>query len=324
MLLHGTLSLSSAPPARWVTQDQLEEGQFLCFWSETLPYTFGARLHAMPEGPVRLGQTKRAILSVSVEAGEQAGLRECLPIGTASQEAIGQFALEAKEIEPERDLPFGALPLSDYERESLTEVEQQLFCCIEQWVQQANQLCSALREAFQLDFTRLGRMERNARMGRKGTIKGICYAFHGIGCYFEGKDVKLDVDFDSQGNWRGFDVWRVQSFIDWNYPELGLSPARIEQGIEELLRKKWLYQVAQLYGPFYYVTPVAITDLQIKRVPFWVKRKKRATPLGASVLVWVILDSIRSSLLSANLCARAARKTSPGPRHLNYNSRRHQ
>ncbi|RYU81806.1 DUF6896 domain-containing protein [Hymenobacter persicinus] len=251
------LSLTTAPPARWVTQDQLEESNFLCFWSDTLPYTFGARIQRLPEGPIGLGAIKPAVLSVSAEAGRLIGLGERIPIGTANQEAIGQFVIAAKEEQLSCDRPFGIQPIPVRERGTLTEDEQQLFTCIEHWVQQAHQLCSTLRDAFQLDFTRMGRVERNARMGMQGTVNGLCYAFHGIGCYFETNDLQVDVDFDSQGDWRGFDLWRVQTFIDCNYPQLALTSSSIEQGILELLRKKWLYQEGHSYSKFYYVPPVA-------------------------------------------------------------------
>ena len=257
MLLHGTLSLTAAPPARWGTKNQLAENDFLCFWSHTLPFIFGAQLQVLSDGPLLVGQTKNTVLSVSVEAGALLQQRACLSIGTALQEQIGYFAVRALEEEPGRNLSRPAQPLAVLERGLLTPTEQQLFRCIEHWVQQADRLCNTLRKAYLLDFTRMGRLERNARLGSKGNVNGIRYAFHGIGCYFETPDLQLDVDFDSQGDWHGFDLWRIQTFIDWNYPHLRLSSERIEQGLVALRKKQWLYQSDRLYDQaFYYVTLV--------------------------------------------------------------------
>ena len=256
MLLHGPLSLT-ATPAKWVRQGQVEENDYLCFWSASLPYTFGARVQTLPDGPLRVGETKRAVLCVTAEAGTQLRVGEHLSIGSARQEQSGHLVVRALATQAGEVIPQRALPLSRAQRGSLTPTEQALFWCIEEWVRQADQLCSALREAFRLDFTRIGRLERNMSMGRQGQHNGIAYSFHGIGCYFETNDLRLDVDFDSQGDWRGFDLWRLQSFIDWNYPQLGFSPQSIKQGVDALLAKQWLYQVDRSYDhSFYYVTPV--------------------------------------------------------------------
>lgn len=257
MLLHGTLSLIAAAPAKGVGQNQLAENDFLCFWSATLPFIFGAQLQALAEAPLLVGQTKSAVLAVSAEAGALLQPSERLLVGSVLQEQIGYFMVQALEQEPARDLPRQVQPVAVVARGPLTPTELQVFRCIEHWVQQADRLCKALRTAYSLDFTRLGRLERNARMGRKGKVNGIRYAFHGIGCYFETPDLQLDVDFDSQGDWDGFDLWRIQTFIDWNYPHLRLSSEVIEQGIVALRNKQWLYQIDRLYDhAFYYVTPV--------------------------------------------------------------------
>jgi hypothetical protein len=256
MLLHGTLSLTAAP-ARRVAQNQLAENDFLCFWTETLPYIFGAQLQGLAESPLLVGLITSAVLAVSVEAGALLQPSECLAVGSALQEQIGYFRVHALAQEPARDLPRQGQPVAVMARGPLTPTEQQLVCCIEHWVQQADSLCKALRHAYLLDFTRVGRLERHARMGGKGTVNGIRYAFHGIGCYFETPDLQLDVDFDSQGDWHGFDLWRMQTFIDSNYPHLRLSSEMIEQGIVALREKQWLYQSDRLYDhAFYYVTPV--------------------------------------------------------------------
>ncbi|MBO3270860.1 DUF6896 domain-containing protein [Hymenobacter defluvii] len=257
MLLHGILSFSLVPPARWKGQNQLEENVFLCFWSEALPYAFGAQVKAISTGSMQVGQTKKAVLSVSAGANVPVQVGESIVIGTAFREQVGQFSIEAIE-EHTQDLPMLPHPLPISERDSLTQAEQQLFICIEKWIQQADRLCNTLRDAYQLDFSRIGQMERNTCMGRKGKIEGLIYFFHGIGCYFETKDLKIDIDFDSRGDWQGFDEWRIESFISWNYPHLHFSSKDIEQGILALLNKKWLYQIDRMYDHnFYYVVPTA-------------------------------------------------------------------
>ncbi|MDF7815139.1 hypothetical protein [Hymenobacter sp. YC55] len=254
MLLHGPFSLTT-PPAKWVEQRQVEQNDYLCFWSASLPYTFGAQVLTLPDGPLRVGETKRAVLCVTAEAGTQLRVGEPLSVGSARQEPSGHLVLRVLARQAGKAVPQRVLPLSRVKRGSLTPTEQKLFQRIEEWVRLADQLCSALREAFRLDFTRIGRLERNMCMGRQGQRNGIAYAFHGIGCYFETNNLRLDVDFDSQGDWRGFDLWRLQSFIDWNYPQLGFSAQRIEQGVDALLAKQWLYQVDRPYDhSFYYVT----------------------------------------------------------------------
>lgn len=257
MLLHGTLSLAVAPPIRRVAQNQMAENDFLCFWSAALPYIFGAQVTSISGGPLQVGETKGAVLAVHAEAAVHLRAGASIAIGTALREPIGHFVVEVLNEEPAHDLP-GVRSLMAAERGALTRSEQQLFACIEQWVQQADRLCRALRQDYLLDFTRVGRVERNACMGQKGKVNGIAYYFHGIGCYFENDGLKLDVDFDSQGDWYGFDLWRMQSFIEWNYPQLLPSLEPIEQGLMALLRKKWLYQVDRRYDHgFYFVTPTA-------------------------------------------------------------------
>ena len=255
MLLHGPLSLTT-PPAKWVGQRQVEENDYLCFWSVSLPYTFGAQVLTLPDGPLRVGETKRAVLCVTAEAGTQLQVGDHISVGSARQEQSGHLVVRALATQLGGAVPRRVPPLSRAQRDSLTPAEQALFRCIEEWVRQADQLCSALREAFRLDFTRIGRLERNLCMGRQGQRNGIAYSFHGIGCYFETNNLRLDVDFDSRGDWQGYDLWRLQSFIDWNYPQLGFSPQSIEQGVGTLLAKQWIYQVDRSYDhSFYYVTP---------------------------------------------------------------------
>ncbi|MBX0293022.1 hypothetical protein K3G63_21440 [Hymenobacter sp. HSC-4F20] len=255
MLLHGTLSLAVAPPSRWLAQNQVAENDFLCFWSAALPYIFGAHVTSVSGGPLRVGETKGAVLAIPAEAAAPLRAGASIAIGTALREQIGHFVVEVLQEEPAQDLP-GVRPVMAAERGALTHSEQQLFACIEQWVQQADRLCCALRQAYGLDFTRIGWVERNACMGQRGRVNGIAYSFHGIGCYFENEGLKLDVDFDSKGDWHGFDLWRIQSFIEWNYPQLVSSLEPIEQGLTALLGKKWLYQVDRRYDhDFYFVTP---------------------------------------------------------------------
>lgn len=52
---------------------------------------------------------------------------------------------------------------------------------------------------------------------RKGTLEnGISYSLHGIGCLFEIQGVKVDVDFAPNNRYDGFDLWRLNLFVQQN------------------------------------------------------------------------------------------------------------
>ena len=42
----------------------------------------------------------------------------------------------------------------------------------------------------------------------------INYDFHGVGCYVEFPNYSIDFDFGKNGEFNGFDKWRIASYID--------------------------------------------------------------------------------------------------------------
>ncbi|WBO86695.1 DUF6896 domain-containing protein [Hymenobacter yonginensis] len=258
MLLQGALSYVSPPPVRLQPLPRLEEDFGCCCWRVGASVLATLTVNSLPDGPLVLGETKAAKLKIADEVRKRLQVGDLLLLGTAQQEAIGQFVIQSLEPDPilARALrPRPGLPVA---REPLTASEQQLFTYVEEWVKQADRLCRFLREEFQLDFTRVSRAERTARMGMSGKTKGISFGFHGIGCHFKTKVLELDVDFDSQGDCRGVDLWRIEMFIKWNYPKADLSYTHIKQGISALLQKRWLYQVDRPNDQhFFYVTPTS-------------------------------------------------------------------
>jgi hypothetical protein len=136
----------------------------------------------------------------------------------------------------------------------LTETEYQLLLQVRAYMHYTNLFCSTLHEVFNLDFTRVSRTERYAVMSNRGKVKGITYAFHGIGCHFQTKQIELDIDFDSSGNWAGVDLWRLQHFLEDNKLEPRLTPDELAQHVEALVQKKQFYQMNWEDGrQFYYL-----------------------------------------------------------------------
>jgi hypothetical protein len=81
---------------------------------------------------------------------------------------------------------------------------------------------------------------RSGMFPRKGVLLSPngTYAFHGIGCRFEVGSRVVDVDFGPDGNFDGFDAWRLHlyanSAFEWN--EFTLD--KIETGLAELTTAK--------------------------------------------------------------------------------------
>jgi hypothetical protein len=256
MLLRGVLSYLFPYPVRLRPLPWMEEDFVCCFWQAGTSVLATVRVHSLPDGPLSLGETKAAGLLVTADVGNSLQVGHVLLLGTAQQEAIGHFVVQTIEADPTEEPALQQPPVGPVVREPLTASEHQLFTYVEEWVGHADRLCNHLRDTFQLDFTRVPRIDRNQRMGMRGEVDGIRFSFHGIGCYFETEGLQLDVDFDTHGDWKGFDLQRLQTFIEWNHPQAGLLYTHIKQGLASLRKKKWLYQVDRpLDHDFYYITP---------------------------------------------------------------------
>lgn len=126
----------------------------------------------------------------------------------------------------------------------------------------ANLFCMTLQEVSGLKFTRCSRTERNAVLSQRGTIQGLTYAFHGRGCYFQTKELVLDVDFDALRNWNGIDLWRLQHFLTENKRALKLTADELAQHMAALLYKQRLHQVDRIADQhFYYLSITPHTKL---------------------------------------------------------------
>jgi hypothetical protein len=91
---------------------------------------------------------------------------------------------------------------------------------------------------------------------------GHHYAFHGKGCRVHlGPNLHIDWDFGNNGRADGFDLWRLQRFLD-ERPNLQqmLPPAELEELLDEAVRSgeivspwrssgDWLYYVADDLRP---------------------------------------------------------------------------
>jgi len=56
---------------------------------------------------------------------------------------------------------------------------------------------------------------KKKKIPRKGFCNqyNIKYAFHGIGCYIETSDIIIDIDFGTNCEVGGFDVWKLWNFV---------------------------------------------------------------------------------------------------------------
>lgn len=50
------------------------------------------------------------------------------------------------------------------------------------------------------------------KTGAISKLEGGTYRFHGAGCYFQFRDVQIDIDFGPHGSVDGFDAWRLVRF----------------------------------------------------------------------------------------------------------------
>lgn len=73
--------------------------------------------------------------------------------------------------------------------------------------------CDELKEKYDIPSVReILRWRRLNKIPKEGKVGDVYFSFHGVGCYFESKTDKIDIDFGSEGRVDGFDYLRLRLF----------------------------------------------------------------------------------------------------------------
>lgn len=83
---------------------------------------------------------------------------------------------------------------------------------IDEYINCASFMCNILKDTFNIDGSLLI-ARREKRIPKEGSVEGINFSFHGVGCYFEYEGGHIDVDFTDNGNCNGFDEFRLHDFV---------------------------------------------------------------------------------------------------------------
>jgi len=73
------------------------------------------------------------------------------------------------------------------------------------------------------------------------------YNFHGTGCVVTAGNMEADFDFGPDGRYDGFDLWRLELFLEMNaslqesFNEYVLTPTDLEKDFYALIEKKAIY-----------------------------------------------------------------------------------
>lgn len=102
----------------------------------------------------------------------------------------------------------------------------------------------AVSEALRLFGEMLGD-ESPLRSWRAGTLpkrgaldsdRKIYYSFHGVGCLVEFGEIEVDFDFGPSGEVGGFDIWRLQRFLESNQEGFpGISKEELASTFHEMV-----------------------------------------------------------------------------------------
>lgn len=79
----------------------------------------------------------------------------------------------------------------------------------------------------------------SGRLAKDGTIGGIEYSFHGVGCYGSVDGVEVDFDFGPSCRHDGFDAWRLWDFARQFpnvYPQFQNEKA-VDKALSDLARR---------------------------------------------------------------------------------------
>jgi hypothetical protein len=85
---------------------------------------------------------------------------------------------------------------------------------IKEYISCANYVCSLLKELNTTSESIL-RAIKIKQIPKQGYLdKDIYYNAHGVGCYFEMQNIKIDIDFGPNDRNDGFDVHRLMTFLE--------------------------------------------------------------------------------------------------------------
>jgi hypothetical protein len=106
-----------------------------------------------------------------------------------------------------------------------------------------------------LDSHRAGRIPREGWLGGKKAR----YTFHGVGCAVRIGGEDVDFDIGPEGRLDGFDLWRLQIFIEsrkGEYPALKTTPAQ-EEAFAKLVKNGVISKPGKFPSPhLFYLTKI--------------------------------------------------------------------
>ena len=104
----------------------------------------------------------------------------------------------------------------------------------------ANYVCSLLKESNKSGESIL-RAIRTGKIPKEGYLdEDIHYVAHGVGCFFEIQNTKIDVDFGPNDRNDGFDIPRLKIFLESQgslFKELNNEEETLSENFKFLIRK---------------------------------------------------------------------------------------
>lgn len=121
-------------------------------------------------------------------------------------------------------------------------IKYQVLELIKEYIACARYVSGLLKEAAGNPENIIGAY-RTTGMPKEGYLEGdIYYNFHGVGCYFELQNTKIDIDFGPGNRCDGFDLYRLEGFHlsrTEKYPEL--SEVVLKEAFIELTNEGKIY-----------------------------------------------------------------------------------
>lgn len=118
--------------------------------------------------------------------------------------------------------------------------------CIVEVISGCLKLSEALLRRFQVlaGETNLMQAWRCGRLAKSGRLLDVYYEFHGGGAYINGEEGEVEIDFCPDGQFGGFDSWRLWQFIRSSNKHVGFEDeAAVKLALEESLGKGFLVKV---------------------------------------------------------------------------------
>ncbi len=85
---------------------------------------------------------------------------------------------------------------------------------------------------------------RCGRLTKSGRFLDVYYEFHGGGIYISGKEGEVEIDFCPDGQFYGFDSWRLWQFIKSSNKYVGFrGEAAVKLALEEGRGKGFLIKI---------------------------------------------------------------------------------